>query len=504
MADTDWGSLTAALIPATVGAAFGGRGNRTSSAALGLAEGVGAIEKNRMDAEQFNANYKIKQDELDLHNRALEETKARNIWLNRQVEDEMKTAEQQRLEKADLHANMMRDDRLVREHFKDDPAGYIAYRANPAAWQANDMDQFKDQKKLETAATIASSIPGFVPKGANAQDVLKSVGKKVFYEVVQNDQKQRGEMQQIAGRTAGALQEIAARHAGNMAEIAAHEGANRYDMVPLADYSGFLKKDKKTGAMTIVTMEELGSTRPMRDADRMKADAEMRKIWATEMTNNPAKIPYSDWKLRPSNQAIGDLMGRKLTPDQYDSAVAGIQQRKITNYSSAMGNAKAAWASVNGRNIDQWQPQDEQDFQKRLSTPDGNAALQRWIDYEEADPGKFIKAKKIADSGLIEQGNITNLYDRPVLKNADGSVSTTKSFSFAENGREVLIPQVIGGKELSKKDAIAHYHKTGEHLGKFATPAAATAYAEALHNEQGQRLEVDAAKKRLGIPTGKK
>jgi hypothetical protein len=95
--------------------------------------------------------------------------------------------------------------------------------------------------------------------------------------------------------------------------------------------------------------------------------------------------------------------------------------------------------------------------------------------------------KPVTPSGLLVPGTIKNLYDRPVLKNPDGSVSTTLSMSFEEDGKSVLIPQVINGKKLKPAEAIAHYHKTGEHLGVFDTPANASQYAEWLHSEQAKR-----------------
>src|SRR5262245_5982385 len=94
--------------------------------------------------------------------------------------------------------------------------------------------------------------------------------------------------------------------------------------------------------------------------------------------------------------------------------------------------------------------------------------------------------------GIVVPGTITNIYNRPVLRNPDGSYSTTSSFSFEEDGREVLIPSVIEGKRLSEKAAIAHYRRTGEHLGKFDSPKSADRYATDLHNRQaayGQRRD---------------
>jgi hypothetical protein len=90
--------------------------------------------------------------------------------------------------------------------------------------------------------------------------------------------------------------------------------------------------------------------------------------------------------------------------------------------------------------------------------------------------------------GMLQQGTIKNLYDRPILKNADGSVSTTRSMSIGIGGKEVLIPTVVDGKSLSNDEAVAHFKKTGEHLGVFDTPEHADAYATALHNEQARRM----------------
>ena len=88
--------------------------------------------------------------------------------------------------------------------------------------------------------------------------------------------------------------------------------------------------------------------------------------------------------------------------------------------------------------------------------------------------------------GLLEKGNI-DLNKRPVVKNKDGSISTVRSMSFEEDGKEVLIPTVVGNKVVSDKEAIAYYRKTGEHLGKFDSPKAADAYAKTLHEQQGDK-----------------
>lgn len=92
-------------------------------------------------------------------------------------------------------------------------------------------------------------------------------------------------------------------------------------------------------------------------------------------------------------------------------------------------------------------------------------------------------------TGLIQPGNV-DLTNRPRVQNPDGSVSTVRSISFGENGKEILVPTVSDdGRIMSNEDAISNYHNTGKHLGIFDGPDNATAYAQQLHKDQEKLLE---------------
>lgn len=86
--------------------------------------------------------------------------------------------------------------------------------------------------------------------------------------------------------------------------------------------------------------------------------------------------------------------------------------------------------------------------------------------------------------GQLSAGNV-DLNHRPVVHNPDGSISTVLSKSFNFGGKEYLLPTVSDdGRIMSDQEAIQTFRKTGKHLGIFDSPASATAYAQALHNQQ--------------------
>lgn len=83
-------------------------------------------------------------------------------------------------------------------------------------------------------------------------------------------------------------------------------------------------------------------------------------------------------------------------------------------------------------------------------------------------------------------GNI-NLKKRKVVHNKDGTISTERSITIDEDKYSVVIPTVVNGKIVSNKAAIAHYKKTGQHLGKYPSRAAAEIAAQQIHEQQARR-----------------
>lgn len=107
--------------------------------------------------------------------------------------------------------------------------------------------------------------------------------------------------------------------------------------------------------------------------------------------------------------------------------------------------------------------------------------------YELNDP----EQAEATPTGQLEPGNI-DLHNRPIVKNPDGSISTVRSISIGQDGKEVLIPTVAanGSGILSNDAAISQYKQTGQHLGIFDTPENATARAQAIHQEQQNALNM--------------
>ncbi|WP_300157050.1 hypothetical protein [Solidesulfovibrio sp.] len=143
-------------------------------------------------------------------------------------------------------------------------------------------------------------------------------------------------------------------------------------------------------------------------------------------------------------------------------------------------------------------------FQTWAQSPEGQDVAAK-VEEQKAKLSVFQQSfNKTAEEPAMpkptEAGNI-DLNNRPVIKNADGTISTVRSMSFNEGNGEILIPTTAedGSRILSDDEAIQQYHQTGKHLGKFSTPEDATAYAQQLHEKQAQQYGQDESGQ-AGVP----
>ena len=65
-----------------------------------------------------------------------------------------------------------------------------------------------------------------------------------------------------------------------------------------------------------------------------------------------------------------------------------------------------------------------------------------------------VRADEQPGQGLLTPGNI-DVHNLPIVKNPDGSISTVLTKSFNIDGKEVLLPTIVGGKKVSDTEAIA-------------------------------------------------
>jgi hypothetical protein len=113
-----------------------------------------------------------------------------------------------------------------------------------------------------------------------------------------------------------------------------------------------------------------------------------------------------------------------------------------------------------------------------------SSAASTWARLADAVSGSKFGGSPSDTAGMITAGNI-DLTKRPVVTNADGSISTVRSISVNIDGMETLIPTVTdAGRIVSNAKAIDIFRQTGQHLGQFATSVAADAYAQILHERQ--------------------
>jgi len=85
--------------------------------------------------------------------------------------------------------------------------------------------------------------------------------------------------------------------------------------------------------------------------------------------------------------------------------------------------------------------------------------------------------------GFGEPGNI-DLYNRPVIRNEDGSISTVASMTIDDDDGYRVLPTVFEDGIVEPEEAINRAYKSKKHLGRFPNLKLADLYAQVLHKQQ--------------------
>jgi hypothetical protein len=168
---------------------------------------------------------------------------------------------------------------------------------------------------------------------------------------------------------------------------------------------------------------------------------------------------------------------------------AQVQSRAIDELTSTVVNNPNLAADL----LEAYNPADYAAKRRMITQKYGARATQvlNLLDEAHDDDEEVREAATSEGPKPLEAGNI-DLANRPVVKNDDGSISTVRSMSINEDGREILIPTVSpSGTVLTDEGAVALYRNTGKHLGKFASVEDADQFAEWLHQQQEEMYAGD-------------
>jgi hypothetical protein len=100
---------------------------------------------------------------------------------------------------------------------------------------------------------------------------------------------------------------------------------------------------------------------------------------------------------------------------------------------------------------------------------------------------KFLAEPATGSLPPVPAGGTPHDLSKPVLQNPDGTWSTEKTITIETDGKHVVLPTIVNGKDVGAKRAAALY-KAGElePVGTFDSAAAAESYAQARHLEEQQ------------------
>ena len=259
---------------------------------------------------------------------------------------------------------------------------------------------------------------------------------------------------------------MAIKFSGNAKNVTQQKDKLKVQVTP-EERENYIKKKQreKLDALLNQNKKETVDRREYRKRQRLAYDVESGRSKDPAWIENrqPMESSHKNAGYSLINSIKGDLEKQALQKNANVTGMQGSSAKRLDSFNSLLGGNKKSTAQ-----------------QGQLSTDEINDRLSGFI----ADTlGIRRKTNDNDTTGRYGQGNI-DLNNRKVMQNPDGSISTERSFSVNIDGKEILLPQVINGKLVSEDEAIDHYYKTGEYLGKFNTPEEANEYAQTLHNRQ--------------------
>ena len=211
---------------------------------------------------------------------------------------------------------------------------------------------------------------------------------------------------------------------------------------------------------------------------------------------DPMRVAYAAERFeRKELESVLPGLPKDASPqavEEHRMRIEGLQNQ-ITWISTNQGRSIVAYAN-NMQVVDkQGKPLalDVADIIKRYPRPDVDpyvaAMLAHGGFYEES---MYDPASDWRKSGYVpmpvETGNI-DVYNRTLLRNADGAISSVRTIGIRDGDLEVMIPTVgPNGEDWSEAEAIRFYRETGQHLGKYRNVRDASIAAEQLHESQAQ------------------
>lgn len=221
----------------------------------------------------------------------------------------------------------------------------------------------------------------------------------------------------------------------------------------------------------------------------MPAEKDMRRIYDDKIRDAYAGMPQARSDHFQASRAIyaalasdaGDRDTSVLDTDRWEHAIqlatGGVQKYRGRNIVMPYGYESSQFKDGLSRRVEdlvgagRLGPEWTKD--KLMSLP-----------LQAVGDGKY--AFVVGDGILVARP----AHSKPVLQNADGSISTERTITIEADGRHFIVPTIVGGKAYSEDQAIELWRSgTNKAVGEFATAEEANRVAKERTESLGRSLQ---------------